>query len=676
MSLRFRYAAIRVTTPEGVYGTEVTFDDGLTVLRADNSRGKSTLVQAMFYGLGLEGMFGPWHEPPLPHAVKDHLETPDGRQIPVLESQVLLEIENATGDGLSLRRQIVGEGDIRIIETWSGRVFTDQTSARVKRDYYVRFEGAAQRERGFHHFLEDFLGWRLPTVPRYQGEDGKLYLEAVLPLMYVEQKKGWSVVGADFPTYFRIKDVSARAIEFVLRLDATDLARQRNALDAKERQLREEWAEYLVRATKLAETLHGVVENLPSTPVPTWPPAVAPRVLFPTKEGGWVPVEEAIELAKTELDGLLRTEVPTAERASQEAATRLETAEAELTATERQGRNLAQAFESERAQLESVDQQLVALEEDLQRNRDLLRLRDLGSSEPWNIHPDMCPTCLQPMPDALVPLAAGETVMGVEEQIEFIRQQRQVFRAVRDQTERTVSTRKREIAAIDEAMLALRDEIRGLKLTLISDPRSPSFAAIQKQVAVTGRLEQLKTVQASFADELNSFEYVAAHWKDLQAAKRALPEGDLSSADVGKLERLQDLLVEALSDFELRSVPPAEVTISRDSYRPIYRGFDLQFDFSASDTIRTIWAYRLSLLELAREAETNHPGVLVFDEPRQHNTDATSIRAFFVRAADSQNGGQQVIVATSGEDALVSTLLADLPHRYMSFDEYLLEPVE
>jgi len=51
--------------------------------------------------------------------------------------------------------------------------------------------------------LSDFIGWRLPTVRRFDGGETTLYLETIFPLIYVEQKAGWSSIPAAFPTYFR-----------------------------------------------------------------------------------------------------------------------------------------------------------------------------------------------------------------------------------------------------------------------------------------------------------------------------------------------------------------------------------------------------------------------------------------------------------------------------------------
>ena len=43
----------------GLYGTDIAFAPGLNVIRAPNTSGKSTCIQAIIYALGLEGMLGP-----------------------------------------------------------------------------------------------------------------------------------------------------------------------------------------------------------------------------------------------------------------------------------------------------------------------------------------------------------------------------------------------------------------------------------------------------------------------------------------------------------------------------------------------------------------------------------------------------------------------------------------
>jgi len=107
--------------------------------------------------------------------------------------------------------------------------------------------------------------------------------------------------------------------------------------------------------------------------------------------------------------------------------------------------------------------------------------------------------------------------------------------------------------------------------------------------------------------------------------------------------------------------------ISEDTYLPTYEGFDLGFDLSASDMVRTIWAHRMGILEVARQYPNRHAQLLVFDEPRQQSTDPLSFTALFERAGQAAQSGQQVIFATSEPALSVRAMLGGVPHQYMVF---------
>jgi hypothetical protein len=90
---------------------------------------------------------------------------------------------------------------------------------------------------------------------------------------------------------------------------------------------------------------------------------------------------------------------------------------------------------------------------------------------------------------------------------------------------------------------------------------------------------------------------------------------------------------EQIEAYGLRSVKPNTVTIDERTLLPVADGFELSFDvelgFSASDTIRTKWAYHTALFETASgHARGHHLGLMALDEPRQQKTDHRSLAAF------------------------------------------------
>ncbi len=83
MTFKLRRLRLRALTERGWYGVELGFTDGLNVLWADNTMGKSTCLQGMIYVLGLERMLSPRREIPLPHAMTSHLVTDTASNFPV-----------------------------------------------------------------------------------------------------------------------------------------------------------------------------------------------------------------------------------------------------------------------------------------------------------------------------------------------------------------------------------------------------------------------------------------------------------------------------------------------------------------------------------------------------------------------------------------------------------------
>lgn len=195
MSLRLRVLRLRVVTAKGLFGRTLRFPNGLTVLRAQNSAGKSSCIQAAIYVLGLEGMLSASRGVPLPHAFTDYIEH-DGYRADVISSEVFAEIENGKGERLTVQRAIAGERDRRLITVWRRSVIDagddDAPPPVPGENFYVRDPGAATSAVGFHTLLMEFIGWDLPSVPRFSGGETRLYPETVFPLLYVEQKKGWA----------------------------------------------------------------------------------------------------------------------------------------------------------------------------------------------------------------------------------------------------------------------------------------------------------------------------------------------------------------------------------------------------------------------------------------------------------------------------------------------------
>ena len=211
--LRIRHIRLRAETTGGLYGTDVRLDGGLTVLHAPNTSGKSTVLHAFLSALGLEQMLSPRREIPLSYAMREYVQNPaNGVEYKILESYVAVEIENASGQMMTVRRNVIAEGDRRLISVIGGPELTEGPGDYARRDYFVMDAGGAQREAGFHRLLAEFMSWNLPTVKKFDGGDCPLYVETLFPLFFVEQKVGWTAIPGAIPTQFRIREVHRRSV--------------------------------------------------------------------------------------------------------------------------------------------------------------------------------------------------------------------------------------------------------------------------------------------------------------------------------------------------------------------------------------------------------------------------------------------------------------------------------
>ena len=152
-------------------------------------------------------------------------------------------------------------------------------------------------------------------------------------------------------------------------------------------------------------------------------------------------------------------------------------------------------------------------------------------------------------------------------------------------------------------------------------------------------------------------------------------EGDLSEADVNKLSALEKTLRQQLREYRFASLPPDSLSISHDTFRPEHEKFDFEVNNSASDLIRMIWAYVNGLMEVARSYATNHPGLLIMDEPKQQGAHRRDLGTFLRRLATCAESGQQVIITTSEEADTFGPLVENLNCKVFDFESKILEPL-
>lgn len=679
MTIKLRALRLRVTTDGPDFGAEFRFGTGLNVIAGGgrNTQGKSTCLLGILYALGCEGMLSPKKTPPFAAAMLSEIDAPDGSKHRVVSSRVELEIESVAGEPVTLRRFAKHpEASTDLVSLFHGRRITGEDAGRQV-DLFVRQPGAAQRESGFHFQLARIIGWDLPSVPRAFGDDEiPLYIEALFPFLFIEQKEGWSGIGATLPTYLPIREIGSRALEFLLNLNIGRNAALRASLRAEEVRCVSAWREIVGQAKATGGSVGGSLEGFPSEPTTELPPKWALVLL-----GGDEPVDASAWLSSTRasLSEMRARPVPSAEVSATKLEDELQRAEDRLERALSFGRERAQALQARRVELAAVERRLAALREDLQRNKDTEKLVRLGSQLSYELARDECPTCHQSVSGTLLPAVQGMEPMSVAANLDLIEQQIEAFDSVRRGTEAQIEQEGQRLAALRERVDDLRRRIRAMKRSLAADSAAPSEAAIYEIVRLEQRASQVESALSELARLRLRVEELRDVWGDLLRRREVLKGRRADEEDLEKLGALEQSVRAQLGSYGFKSFRPAAVEIRRATYRPGVEAYDLNQCASASDLIRLIWAYTLGLLETARVKQTNHPGIVIMDEPRQQSADEESFRAFLARASLAESFGQQVIVATSENRAVLDRALLSLSQPLGSLawiDGWALKPVE
>ncbi|CAD6491086.1 MAG: hypothetical protein DIAAKJNI_00057 [Candidatus Argoarchaeum ethanivorans] len=669
MKLRINAFMVTLATNKGPYRAKALFDGGLNVIRAENTSGKSALMNGMLYALGLEILVGKWGveaTKPVLWGTGDY----DSRTFNVLESFVEIEIANASGEVVTVRRQVKGDMNKRLIEVVHGPIVTGRREKQhLVEHFFVSIEGAAQRERGFHHFLAEFLELELPIVKKFKGSDVPLYVECIAPLMFIEQIRGWSGIQATLRQSFGIRNVAKLAVEYILGLDVIENEKQRTQISEEANQIREDWRGVRELMSQIAFQAGGRLMNVLARPVIVL--SDEPWIAI-SGDGEDVTLDDFL-VAKRSLLIESSSEETAGALGNEELEIKLEAQEDALLVAQAGLSQLRSNIRAEEDELRKLQSRLDFIKTDIQRNKDVKRLHDFGAEAGLSLVQDRCPTCNQSIKDSLIPTES--TVMGIEENIKFLKTELDAVKLLISSEEERLARLQGRKARESQIVTNLRATIRDLRSDLLGS-RDFSVAAIREQVHLQEEITKLEHLRDDFEGQLGRLRDAAERWQENRARHSELPDDYFSEEDKGKLDALSECFAKNVQRFGYRSTGVAGLHISEGNYRPVCDEFEVAFGASASDNIRLIWAYTLALLQVSSSHGGKHWGVLLFDEPEQQKMKDASSDALYTEIAQMQREDSQVIIATSASRDVTSRRLDKLPHKLLEFGEKVIRPIQ
>ena len=412
---------INIVTEYGVFGFEENFSRHLTIVRAQNSSGKSTLFNTILYALGCEEILGGKGEGFLSYCLTSNFEYKQ-KTIKVLSSEVFLEVENKYGEVKTFRRAIKDNiKNSKLVEIYNSKYITEKERLGVAVPTYLHDAGAAINESGFHSFLENFLDLNLPQVPNTSGSLTKLYIQTIFAAHAVEQKRGWTDYIANIP-FFGIRDVKTRVIEYLLGLEVFDINELKNFYISESNKIISQWDAEVKELSGKVKERNGFIKGLPTKP----------SNLFHVDEieillQDELTISQRISILDKEYLEAKRNEDSENNVSSVELVDQIENIEDELNLLIIKFDHINNSLNRNKITISDYNEILEQIENDLIKNKSAFRLRQLGAEYDIQIANDKCPTCFQNVVDNLFAETIKGPQMDLKEQIEYLNSQKKML---------------------------------------------------------------------------------------------------------------------------------------------------------------------------------------------------------------------------------------------------------
>lgn len=610
------------------FGRRLVFGQGLSVVAGDNTSGKSSLVKCLYYAMGLEQLIeGRQGRNAMDKSVLDHFITKKNGEIEiwnVYESFVYVQLTNTGGDAVTLRRvitkpSITTEDGIMVVYN---NPLSDIKKGDRGKEYFIHTQGNHEANNGFFRFLSEFSGLPIVTVEANSPSGfSPLYMQMVFSACFIEQKKGWSDFLATVRSY-NIYNYKRRIIEYLLGISAETNYDSLRVLSDRNKVLGQNWTESVMKINALLSYNNLFVNNLEGK-ISDQSTELGNLVIVSRdgqKEIGEY-VEELSEQVKKMEEERARI------KPTNEPPVIVETRE-KLKEIEDERNKLLLSMTGEREKIASVRAQLDTISKEIKDIDYQLKTNNIVTGFDLT----ECPTCHQP-------LSMSHTMNKVFSTKELEasqgarKDQKKFLETVLRRLEETVSKKEMYRLYFDKIVKEAEDELR-LVGGQDSELEARVVGSAYQISSLSNKLARLKEVYRQIKGIIDGLDQIKKEY-DKNKEKISELRKKETKTDNAMVTGLQTQFRKCLKDFgftsqtdltrvyieteEKSSQQLLPVVNERDIIEPIISAS------SASDFVRALWSYYLSLLICG----SRHPGFLVMDEPAQHAVKEEDLKMMF-----------------------------------------------
>jgi len=632
------------------FGANYTFNTNrLNIIKGSNHSGKTTIVSAIFYALGMEELLGGRNTKAL-DSILTSVVPYERNEYQINEASISLELENKNKEIITIKRYSK-HVDIspKIAFIYESKI-DDITLNTENKTTYIHDKGSAKNTLGFYKFLEGYLNYQLPMVPSYtEGEEVKLYLQVIFNAFFVEQLKGWTDFFATIPN-FGIKEPKKRIIEFLMNLDAREFEKSKFEYEQKKERLIKKWLLHIESLSQSVEQISANIEIEYSEPVSVDKFRDSKLNIYFSNDND-IENEDAkinlLDYINNKKDELVRIEAEI-DKPKSKSDEKLFNIRKKVKKIARKISKLNEIISFKSSELISSKQQLQKLSAEISNLTDLQKVRNLLNNNTYthNLTKNICPTCQQKISSSF---HTNIDVMGVDENKAYLKEQEQILKVYIKALEHEIEQQKEVKNFLQNEYTETQKIIQYLEKDIVSNLNLSSY---KKTIDIKSEIELLERVE-NYKNKIKAeLLILSEEWKRNEMNRSTY---EMSVEDSQKITQLETYFKNYLQTFNYGSKDDEQIFISKkqfERYFPIVRidGKDekIRINSSASDFVRSLWAYYISLFKTSKDYDGKHIGLMIYDEPAQHAMNESDQKAFLESLALLD--GCQSIVFSSFED--------------------------
>lgn len=642
-----------------LYGFEFQFESGLNIIAGPNSRGKTTINTCIYYALGMEELLGAHNEKALDKALKEEFtikpsQEEEGINYKVQSSKILLEIENDNNEIVFLERYITTNTED--IKTTNITVYNSSLNSTDNENntphravYFVNSRGNNEDVNGFYNWLSSFMNLDLPMVSNSSRTDNysPLYLQTIFSALFIEQTKGWSDFFATMP-FFGITKAKEKIVEFLLGLNEIRLSTEKDVLNKEKNLITDDWKRKIKAFSYLEKQTSSTIVNVPQELTTDKSEIDKINVVFSTSEDEKVTFSQFMNEKTEMVKELENRPISTIKENREQTVLEFTKQKQEYSDLKEYIEKFEDKLRIEKLQDFTLKNQLGIVEAEI---KDHINLQKVFSENIINKNgTNQCPTCTQPVSTNLINTKnISIPQLTLDENTNFLRSQKKIIQTSIKSLFETIGEKEVLLNYFKNNLRQKEILIKSISKDLISDDRAFSESEIVKKLQLEREIEKLEDLKSSIFDLKAELEALANKYHNNNIQINALGESELE--DENKLSSFETKYKNFLFGFGYESNEKYQITINRKEpfkYFPVYKNHrndnvpqSIRINSSASDFVRNIWAYTLALLQNG----INHPGIIMFDEPGQHRTNLSSLKALFKTCSEIEE--RQTIIFTS-----------------------------